>query len=564
MAKQMFLWTVLPFGKVTDDVPERGLWRVSVVVSPRLTPEASDEQVLGAFEDWLNWPDRLGEIEFTLRMGPDSVPLLPLTEPDGELWKKLFTPETPVAGFQYEDVSQSNLHSFPVRNVLSFAKRNYGQLAVQSASTHPTLLPWDDAHPDLKGMLGEIGTRTEKMPVSDREIEVALPGFSRFYDRKTDEQMRETVFGPQSIYRVPVPGPDAEEADLPPVATRRRRRALSPDWVNPRPGGPGTPLSSAFDAVLMDEFNSADEYSFYQADRFYRRARPTAAQAAMKYPDYQNVPPPPPVPEYDFHRIVASYAAYPELLRRLGLVLDFAIEESSQIDNRIAAGGGTGVGQIQIETTWASGSAPGDEARPRTAWLARPGRFVPRPRGDDQVAGLLRLENTDDSWASHSDNRNNLFDLYQVDPDGAAIKTVNFTLTAQNLVAKSLSLTQPHGEVTYTTGKRQSVAALRSAGIGVSQHGRAGAVAKDAAAADLKNTEIEKGNSDGIVLFSEDVLRGYRVDVMNVPDIVNTDKWQSLCAREGDYDLIASAEKLDLPSDEGHVSGASTSNDESG
>ncbi|MEM9551196.1 MAG: hypothetical protein AAGA05_08480, partial [Pseudomonadota bacterium] len=47
-------------------------------------------------------------------------------------------------------------------------------------------------------------------------------------------------------------------------------------------------------------------------------------------------------------------------------------------------------------------------------------------------------------------------------------------------------------------------------------------------------------------------------------DIVNTDKWQSLCAREGDYDLIASAEKLDLPSDEGHVSGASTSNDESG
>ena len=32
------------------------------------------------------------------------------------------------------------------------------------------------------------------------------------------------------------------------------------------------------------------------------------------------------------------------------------------------------------------------------------------------------------------------FDVYQVDPDGGALKTVNFLLTAQHLVAKSLAL----------------------------------------------------------------------------------------------------------------------------
>jgi hypothetical protein len=172
---------------------------------------------------------------------------------------------------------------------------------------------------------------------------------------------------------------------------------------------------------------------------------------------------------------------------------------------------------------------------------------------------LLRLEHSDDGWNVVRKEQEGLFDLYQVDPDGAALKTVNFTLTAQNLVAKSLDPELKHGAVTYTTGDRQAVAALRSCGIGVSQHGRAVNLVADAAAAQLKNQEIVAGGDDSVVLFAEDLFRGYRVDVAVVPDLVQPSKWQSLCARSGDWRLVRANEALeDMPDDEGYVSGAST------
>ena len=46
MAHSQILWTLLPFGRAPRDGPGEGRWRVSAVVSPRLTPEADDEQVL--------------------------------------------------------------------------------------------------------------------------------------------------------------------------------------------------------------------------------------------------------------------------------------------------------------------------------------------------------------------------------------------------------------------------------------------------------------------------------------------------------------------------------------
>jgi len=44
-------------------------------------------------------------------------------------------------------------------------------------------------------------------------------------------------------------------------------------------------------------------------------------------PDFKKIPDPPVTPDFDFHRIVASLASYPELMRQLGLVLDFILVE---------------------------------------------------------------------------------------------------------------------------------------------------------------------------------------------------------------------------------------------
>jgi hypothetical protein len=552
MAKQTILWTVVPFGRVPDG-PSAGRWRLSIVVSPRLTPQASDEQILKAFPEFLDWPHTLGQAKFGLRIGTETVGLVPLSTPDASLWKKLFGPQTPVAGFVFKDMSKVNLRSYAVRNVLGFVRKHYGKLAVQAASNHPTLLPWRSAHPDLKGMLGALGTRTQKISLGDRQIEVALPGFGRFFDdgeRSIEGRLNQTVFGPGSQYHAPVLGIEAEDAGSPPQVGQTALRVLPSDWHDPALNGP--------DAALMSQFSSADEYTFYQANRFYHREPPSEAERKMHRPSYKGIPPPPVPPEYDFHRMIASYADYPMLLRALGLVIDCALEKNDPIDTRIAAGGGTAKSQMWLSIKWSNSHNLADDTTPRTAWQADKERFFTRPRGGDLERGLLKLLDSDDSWGLLPKEKPGLFDVYQVDPDGTALKTVGFTLSAQNLVTKSLSIRQIDGEVTYTTGDKQPVAALRSGGLGVSQHGRAAKVAQDAAAADLKNKAVEAGNGAKVVFFAEDVLRGYRVDVAAVPDAVKPGKWHTLCAREGDYRLIKTSEAVMLPADEGDVSGAST------
>jgi len=218
------------------------------------------------------------------------------------------------------------------------------------------------------------------------------------------------------------------------------------------------------------------------------------------------------------------------LLRALGLVIDCALEKDTPIGTRVAAGGGTAKSLMSLSIKWSNNHVPATDTTPRTAWQADKERFFARPRGSDLERGLLKLLHSDDSWGLAPKDRPGLFDVYQVDPDGTALKTVGFTLSAQNLVAKSLSIRQIDGEVTYTTGDKQPVAALRSGGLGISRHGRASQVAQDAGAAALKNQAVDAGNGSKMVLFAEDVLRGYRVDVAAVPDAIKPGKWQTLCA----------------------------------
>ncbi len=552
MAQQKIIWTVLPHGRETTG-RLAGRLRISIVASARLTPQASDEQVLKAFPEWVNWPDTLKKVKFHLRIGAQVVDLQVASKPDPKLWQRLLPPATPVAGFVFKDMSQVNLRSYAVRNVLGLMRKHYGTLAVQSASTHPTLLPWKDAHPDLKGMLTDLGTRTFKTDFGNTSIETLLPGFNRFFDDKNrkglENQLRALVFGKNGKYIAPTAGIDIDGDGNPQAGPAFRIRVLPPDWNDPAGGGP--------DAPLMSQFNSAAEYTLYQANRFYRREPPSDAQRAMRRPPHQNVPAPPPVPEYDFHRIVASYADYPELLRRLGLVIDCVLPANSPIDQLVGAAG-QAQGVMGLEFTWGAGHNSGDDHCPRTGWYADKERFTTRERTSDHDRGLLRLESADDRWGVGK-KQTSPFDVYQVDPDGAALKTVDFLLSAQNLVGRSLK-PGADGEITYSTGDRQPVAMLRSGGLGVTRHGRAAVVAQNAASAALKDQAIQSGPATAkkIVLFAEDVLRGYRIDVQPLPGGV-AQAWHSLCQRHGTYRFTGGTDTIDLPDDEGYVKGASAS-----
>ena len=557
MATQKIVWTVLPHGRV-ERGPLAGRLRVSVVVSPRLTPQAGGEQTLEAFDDWRNWPRTLDTVRLKLRIGSDTVDMERISKTDPELWDRLLPGDTPVAGFVFKDMAQVNLRSYPVRNVLGFLRENYGALAVQSASTHPTLLPWRSAHPTLKGMLAKLGTETQTINFGDTSIDVPVPGFDRFFDETNregiEDRLGDLVFGPRSRIRARAAGPGLGRRGQPLAGSEFPVRALPPDWVAPAGAGAVAPV--------MSQFRSAAEYAFYQANRFYRRepltpARVEAlkAQGQLRRPQLANVPASPGAPEWDFHRIVASYADYPEVLRRLGLVLDYVLPERSPIDEAVSASNDA-QGVMGLEVEWGDPHVPADDARPRTAWQADQARFTTRPRTYDHERGMLRLRNSHDRWHEAKESQ---FDVFQVDPDGGALKTVDFLLTAQRLVAKSLALGKP-GDVTYTTGDKQPVAALRSNGLGVSRHGRAQQIAQSAASAALKNPLIEAGgaSSTGVVLFAEDVLRGYRVDVQALPGGTPA-KWHSLCRREGEYRFVGTTDTIGgVAEDEGYVKGAST------
>ncbi|MGC3937314.1 hypothetical protein ACOTTU_05870 [Roseobacter sp. EG26] len=563
MAKRTLLWTVTPNGRVPEGEEHEGKLRVSAILSPRLTPEAADEQSLTAFPGFLDWPAELEQARFGLRIAAGTLEMRRLSEPDSDLWKTLFGPETPVAGFEFMDMSDKNLRSFPVRNMLGYLRKHYTRLAEQSASNHPTLLPWKNAHPDLKDMLSDAGTRTRLIPFDDRTIEVALPGFSRFFggeDNQTEERINGQVFGIRSVYKLDVPQVGAEEGQLPSTGSSAPQRALPPDWYDPRPSGPSGPLVAKPDAALMDNFSSQAEYTMYQANRFYSREIASEEERKMRFPKFENLPPPPEVPEYDFHRIAASYGSYPQLQRALGLVVDFAVEDP---DGLLVSGGSPVLGNMALALNWADGRDDSADGYPRTAFYLDDERFVPRPRSDDLDRGLLRLEHSDDGWGVVNKEHDGLFDIYQVDPDGAALKTVDFTLSTQNLVAKHLDVLRPDGQVTYTTGDRQPVAALRTGGLGVSQHGRAEKVALDAAAAAQKNQAVEAGNAQDVVFFAEDLMRGFRVDVAAVPKEDAAGDWFSLNARVGTYEVISTGHTFELGPDEGHVSGASTTRSES-
>ena len=244
-----------------------------------------------------------------------------------------------------------NLRSYAVRNVLGFVRKHYGKLAVQAAGTHPTLLPWKGAHPDLKGMLTDARHAHPGHHLGDRQSSCrcrASTASSTTTGRSSEDSR--TVFGPGSPFR-------------------RRPSPSTPKSRGTRPGpmpsaccrptgesGGGRPRRRA-DA----QFAGADEYTFYQANRFYRREPPSDAQPGCAA-HRQNIPPPPKPPEYDFHRIVASYADYPMLLRALGLVIDCALR---RIPHRPrAAGGGPARGLAVARAGRSNAHSP---SRPRRA-----------------------------------------------------------------------------------------------------------------------------------------------------------------------------------------------------
>lgn len=159
--KQLITWTPLPNGIGTATGGTAPVLRLSVRVSPRLTPDG-DSAPLASFADFVDWTGK--QWAFSVQFGEGGGALTlnglkPVNTLLPALWAKLFqgTPPVVVRNRTTKDFSNPVVHSFPAARVLDFIKRQYTAVALES----PTDLP---APGWLYGRKGEVVAGNFSLP----------------------------------------------------------------------------------------------------------------------------------------------------------------------------------------------------------------------------------------------------------------------------------------------------------------------------------------------------------------------------------------------------------------
>jgi hypothetical protein len=273
----------------------------------------------------------------------------------------------------------------------------------------------------------------------------------------------------------------------------------------------------------------AVQNAFFEAYRFYHRP---GSQRPDLPADY--IEPSPKTPELDFHQRVSALADHPAVLRMLGLVVDLVVELEDPPAHLPAAG------MVRVVP---AGRLP--ETPPMCPWTRYeldPPWFGARPARQDRMRrGLLSL-NPD------------LWELFQVDVDGAALQTVGFADTLRRL--------RDPNRRSHATPDEATVPALHAAGLALARVRRGETLLEDLLARRGKNTLIEGGQPP--VFDAEDLVRGYRVDVYDA-DAPGGGQWFSLHRRVARHEArptAGDAEPLAFSvTDEGYIKATTASSE---
>ncbi len=202
-------------------------------------------------------------------------------------------------------------------------------------------------------------------------------------------------------------------------------------------------------------------------------------------------------PAPDFHERLSLLNDHPELLRLVGLVVDLKVDQA-QLDRLRQAK------WLQASVIFAEHRRANPQLPPsRTLVKAAGQALVTVPESQDFASGRLRLGDED------------RFAVLDVDPDASGIKQDRFAWTLPRLWKLEQS------------GEPVSAAppTVRSTGFTVVRNDRQSLLQKRVDAAGDKDKAIETG---GVALHTEDLLRGYRVEVYDH----NAHRWFSLHERK--------------------------------
>ncbi len=296
------------------------------------------------------------------------------------------------------------------------------------------------------------------------------------------------------------------------------------------------------DNVLIGEFDNALAFQSASADpridlrKLLLFHYPPEKLNTTEEEDEKNVQKqPPPLPKdeveferyMDFHQVVSSLGDYPVLMRQLGLVLDFAVPLDEIPPNAQF---------VRIIPQWGDDNGGPDiiSESPFTAFSfsAASDVFRTRSRG----SGMPRITESQ----LHLNPPRNDYELVEIDVDGAALKLIGLS----NTMASSSSL------LAVDTPTDGGLPSLRSSGLSLNLTGRAAHTHNHF----QRVVNNDQGSKSDLVLYAEDVLRGYRVDIWDT----QTNDWHSLCQRVGSFVVEGTDLVLNDVVDEGFAQMAMT------
>jgi hypothetical protein len=318
---------------------------------------------------------------------------------------------------------------------------------------------------------------------------------------------------------------------FPPPRDWRRPKSYDPAPLRGRATHPDADVEATLTS-LAASLGVADIplAELFRGYRFFRRGNQSPYRSKDEPWDETIIQDRPALPRFDFHKTVAALGDHPLLLRKLGLVIDGELG---------------GVAPILLKHQQLQAIVPPTPGiaylTPWTQYqLSAASGFRPRPRqGGDLRDGMLRLDNKD------------AFDVIQSDPDGNLIKVFDYAANMERYRKQLLAekAKNPNAKMSQAP-EETSLPALRSGGLMVVRNKR-----DDQVWDKLNQQAGHEAGPDNAVLYADDVLRGYRVDVQYKGD------WHSLCRWRGEYDVAGGT--IDQPGpDEGYIKADSASSDD--
>jgi hypothetical protein len=318
-----------------------------------------------------------------------------------------------------------------------------------------------------------------------------------------------------SVY--PFTGPIAEYAGVP-IKPSRREVPYDESKVTRR-------LDELIADVGRDGLSHAGDTPFmnmmialHQARRYYER--PVAKGEYQENPTQGAISAPLDRPKPDFHEQVAYLGDQPELLRRLGLVIDLKVNDLA----RLAA-----ASELYAELDLRGISGVIDPIRTPVKRVGT--NLLTVPASDDWQNGGLKLGNAD------------RFAVLILDADGSALKLDRFFWTLPRMLSVEFN-----GDPVNAAAP-----AVRVGGLTVVQNGNLGGIRDqlDRTADHL----VARNSNKPIRVSTEDVTRGFRVEVWDA----TAKNWFSLHERLIDTDVDGFGNVFDSIRSTGFIQGSGTS-----